>query len=63
MQEAGVVDALMMEVAQGDRVVQIGAAPARPRSSMVELAPREGPLAPIGRTRVVRQTDADALMV
>ena len=62
VQEPAVVDALVVEVAQRDRVRQIGAAPACPGPSMVELAPGEGTLATSGRAGAVGQADADALM-
>jgi len=46
MQEPGVADALMVEMAQGDRLGQVGTAELAPRISVVPLAPGKWGLAP-----------------
>lgn len=61
MDETRVVDASMVEVAQGHRVGQVGAAEPAPRSSMVELAPGEGSFAAVGRAGLEPKAEGDPL--
>ena len=59
--EAGVVDPLVVLVAQRDRVGQVGAAAVGPGSSVVELAPGVGAFAAGGGAGVVFESFGEAL--
>ena len=56
-----VVDALVVPVAQGDGVVEVGASAVGPGLSVVELAPGEGALAAVGGAGLVSEADGDPL--
>lgn len=58
---AGVVDALVMEVAEREGVGEIGAAAVSPGLSVVEFAPGVGTLAAVGGTGLERDSEGDPL--
>ena len=56
-----VVDAVVVEPAQGDRVGEVGGASERPGISVVEVAPGVGTVAAVGRAPGVPGGEGDAL--
>jgi hypothetical protein len=59
--ERGVVDALVVPVAQRDGIPEICPAAEAPRFSVMQLAPGEGPFAAVSRAGVVLQAQGDPL--